>query len=106
MRNILFYLVITLSAFTLTVVSAFYQRPSSEVVEYGSECKIEHWMHCYKPRKSAGFPFAFGFDTPGVSVQHSVTPLVEDEFRLLPFLINIWFYFIMLLATLRLFNKT
>ena len=104
-KALLFYLVLLVISLGLTVGTVFYQRPSSEVVRYGNLCNIEEWMHCYQPREAAGFPFPYVFDVPGVSVEHIVSLAMEDEFRLLPFLIDIWFYFLLLIVTLSYFTK-
>jgi len=102
MKTLLLYITMLFLSFVFTVGTVFYQRPSSEVVMYGNLCNIEQWMHCYQPREAAGFPFPYGFDSPGVTVEHVVWPGMEDEFRLLPFIINIWFYFLMLTVSFRL----
>lgn len=88
----------------LTVASGLYQRPSGELGQYGNQCSVDDWMHCYQPVESAGFPFAYGFDTPGVSVEHQVA-LFEDEFRWLPFCVNAWFYYLLLFFSLRMFKE-
>jgi len=105
MKGILLHISLILLSIIITIATTLYQRPSSEIVQFGTECTVERWMHCYSPRVSAGFPFAFGFDTPGISIQHSVTPLIEDEFRIVPFLVDIWFYYIFLLLTLKAFRR-
>jgi len=102
MKTLLFHLAMLFLSLILTVGTVFYQRPSTEIVQYGNVCSIDQWMHCYQPREAAGFPFPYGFDTPGVTAEHAVWPGMEDEFRLLPFIINIWFYFLMLIVTFRL----
>ena len=70
-------------------VSARWDRVSDERIVYNNEC-----MHgpdpaaCLEPREVAGLPFAFVFDTPGVSVEHDAHPY-DDEVRAIPYLASV-----------------
>ncbi|MGB7816552.1 MAG: hypothetical protein WBL28_09415 [Methylotenera sp.] len=90
-RFILFFVIISITA---TLLSVFYQRLSSEIVQWGNLCGAADFLNCYHPNLSGGFPFAFIFDRPGVSVEYKLS-FGEDEFRWYPFLTDIWFYFVM-----------
>jgi hypothetical protein len=74
------------------VLSGFYQCSSGELVQWGNMCRDEYVANCFHPRLAGGFPYAFVVDSPGVSVENALGP--EDEFRFLPFVINVWFYFV------------
>ena len=47
--------------------------------------------YCYEMLPKGGFPFAFMWDNGGSSVIGKLS-WIEDDFRLLPFLGNWWFY--------------
>lgn len=46
---------------------------------------------------NGGFPVAYIFDTPGVSVEHQLS-FVEDTFCATAFIIDVAFYFIIVLC--------
>lgn len=92
MNRLTVILLFLLLSLIFTVLSGFYQRPSNEIVQWGTECDIEHWFHCFHPNLSGGFPFAFIFDTPTTSVHNSLG--LEDDFRWYPFIIDMCLYFI------------
>ena len=64
------------------------ERSSDAVAVYNNECRTPAGGRCVEPREAAGLPFAFVFDTPGVSVEHQVS-IVEDEARAGPFLAGV-----------------
>lgn len=91
----------------IALISGFYQRASSEIVEFGNVCSGEEFSQCYRPRLCGGFPFPFVFDNPGISVENTLS--AEDEFRWLPFVGNVWFYLLAVVFaynTLKEFLKT
>jgi len=103
MNRYLLFFVMLILALLLTISTFLYQRPSQELIKSGTECSVEYWMHCYTIRKSAGFPLAYVFDSPGVSIENKLG--VEDDFRLLPFVTNIWLFLILLMFTRQVFKK-
>lgn len=88
----------------MTCFTIFYTHVGSEIIKFGAECNIEQWMLCYHPRLTAGFPFAFYFDFPGVSVENQIG-FLEDEFRLYPFLIDLWIYYLLLFTSYHSFRS-
>ncbi len=95
MNRLTAILIFLLLSLVITLLSGFYQRPSNEIVQWGTECAAEYWFQCFHPNLSGGFPFAFIFDSPNTSVHNSLG--AEDDFRWYPFIINIWLYFIALI---------
>ena len=82
-----------LVALALAVVavgaSARWDRVSGERIVYNSECTFgPDPAACLESREVAGLPFAFVFDTPGVSVEHDAHPY-DDEVRPLPYLASV-----------------
>ena len=76
-------------AVTVVGVSARYDRISSERIIYNDECTFgPDPQACLEPREVAGWPFAFVFDTPGISVEHDAHPY-DDEVRALPYLASV-----------------
>ncbi len=53
-----------------------------------------------KPVLNGGFPFAYLFDAPGVSVEGKLS-LVEDQLRPVPFLVDVAVYFAVILLMVR-----
>ncbi|MDT0631407.1 hypothetical protein [Rubrivirga litoralis] len=82
-----------LVALALAVVaigaSARWDRVSGERIVYNNECASgPDPAACLEPREVAGFPFAFVFDTPGLTVEHDAHPY-DDEVRALPYLAGV-----------------
>ena len=53
----------------LALLSVLNQRMGPELVQYGNLCGPTASDPCYRPVLKGGFPFAFLYDTPGVSVE-------------------------------------
>ena len=87
-------------ALALASLSVLYERPTDEVAVVGNVCGPSTNEACVERRVGAGFPFAFVYDRPSISVPGAVH-LVEDEFRWAPFALNILIYFGILLLTFR-----
>ncbi len=85
-------------AILFVLMTVFYQRPSGEIILFGNVCDAQSWVECYRPRVSAGFPFAFIFDKPGITVEDNAS-FLEDDIRLLPFVMNVWLYTVLFLFT-------
>ena len=65
------------------------ERPTDEWVVYNNVCTFgPDPAACLEPRTAAGLPFAFVYDTPGVSVEHAAHPF-EDEVRPGPFWLGV-----------------
>lgn len=81
-----------LLAFTLTLVSFVVQRNGPEVIEFGNLCGPLHDEFCYEPVLKAGFPIAYVFDAPGISVPRKLGP--EDSFSVSAFTLDVAIYFV------------
>ena len=57
-------------------------------------------IYCPKPKLNGGWPAAFLFDKPGISVEGKLFP-TEDDFRWSPFAADIAFYLLALLGLAR-----
>jgi hypothetical protein len=84
------------AALTLALVSVEVERVGPELLEYGNLCGAAHIDPCYEPALKGGFPFAYLFDAPGISVQHQLT-FVEDDMHGWPFSADVAVYFAALL---------
>ena len=89
-----------IAAITLTVKSVDIERYGPELAAYGNMCGPSHNGPCNEPVLNAGFPVGYLFDNPGISVEHQLA-LIEDEFRIGAFLLDVAIYFaLVLLAAL------
>lgn len=79
-------------AFCLTAASAFYQRPSGEIVQVATECGSP--AACFASPLAGGFPLVYIVDSPSTSVLNQLGP--EDDFRVLPFAFDLWIYWILI----------
>src|SRR5688572_31550688 len=83
-------------AIALASLSVVYERPSNDSSIVGNLCGPLANEPCVERRLAAGFPLAYLYDRPSISVPGAIH-LVEDEFRFLPFVLNILIYFGVLL---------
>lgn len=74
----------------LTVLTSQGQREGPELAIYNHECGTLE-APCLEPRRAAGLPLQYWFDTPGVSVQHQLA-LGEDRIRWTPFALDAVFF--------------
>lgn len=86
-------------AFAFALASAAIQRLGPD---HGIYCalgkSIEGYdIYCPKPKLNGGWPAAFLFDRPGISVEGKLFP-VEDDFRWAPFAADVAFYLLLLLG--------
>jgi hypothetical protein len=89
-----------LAAFLLTISTAWINPPTDERAMYGLDGSLEeNW----KPRAVAGWPAPYLADSPNTSVLHQVGP--EDVFRPGPFAATISFWYLVVLAALRIFRR-
>lgn len=75
------------SAVVLTLLTVSFERAGPELVQYGDAI--------YEPVSRGGFPLAYLFDVPGISVQRQLGP--EDELFVGALIADIAFYFVIVL---------
>ena len=61
-------------------------------------------IYCPMPVLNGGWPAPFAFDTPGISVEGKIS-FLEDDFRPWPFIADVAFYELILLAIWRLLRR-
>jgi hypothetical protein len=82
---------LALIALALACVSSAYQPLGPEIGLYGTECvPIED---CSRALRGGGLPLQYAIDIPGITTQGRLG--IEDEFRALPFALDILFYFVL-----------
>ncbi len=86
-----------LVAVLLTLLSTRVQRRGPEQVVYGNLCGPTMSDLCYKPVLKGGYPIAFLFDAPGVSVEDQLS-FGEDHVRLDAFAADVAVYLVVLIA--------
>lgn len=91
MRRLLSLVALLLSALLLTGLSSNVERNGPELAAYGNLCGAEHDEPCMKQRLNGGFPWAYLFDSPGISVEGQLS-FGEDEVRMYPLLADIAAY--------------
>ena len=75
-------------AITLALLSVFVEWVGPEVVQYGDSD--------YRPVLKGGFPFAYLFDAPGISVERQLA-FVEDKLFAGALILDIGIYFAVVL---------
>ena len=80
-----------LSALLLTGLSSNVECNGPELASYGNLCGATQDEHCLKPRLNGGFPWAYLFDSPGISVEGQLS-FGEDEVRMYPLLADLAAY--------------
>ena len=89
-----------IAAIMLALLSVHVERIGPELVVYGNLCGPSHSDFCYKPVLKGGFPVAYLFDAPGVSIERQLA-FVEDNLSVISLALDIAIYFaIILLAML------
>jgi hypothetical protein len=84
-----------ISAIALALLSAFVERVGPELVQYGDSD--------YKPVLKGGFPVAYLFDMPGVSVVRQLS-FGEDQLFTGALMLDIAFYFALVLLPILLIS--
>ena len=84
------------SAITLALLSVHVERVGPELAEYGNLCGPNAADPCLKPVLKAGFPVAYLFDAPGVSVERQLA-FAEDKLVVGALLLDIAFYVVLVL---------
>jgi hypothetical protein len=80
------------AALSLALLSSEIERTGPDLAQYGNLCGPSSSEPCLKPVLKGGYPFAYLFDAPGVSVQGRLS-FGEDELRPAPFVIDSGVYF-------------
>ena len=80
-----------LLALTFTLLSSAIERKGPELASYGNLCGPNSDQDCLEPILNAGFPFAYLFDVPGVSVERKLF-IVQDTIRPIPFALSFLVY--------------
>jgi hypothetical protein len=104
MGSRLFKLGLTSLAFVLAcalaLLSVLVQREGPELEAYGTLSSPASDEGCYKPVLKGGFPFAFLFDAPGISVQGKLS-FGEDTLRPVVSALDIAVYLAVVLPAVR-----
>ena len=88
-----------ISAITLALLSVYIERVGPEVIEYGNLCGAGNSDPCYKPVLKGGFPIAYLFDAPGVSVERQLA-FVDDKLVVGRLVLDIAVYFALALLVI------
>jgi hypothetical protein len=80
------------TAITLAFLSVRVERAGPELVAYGNLCGPSAADPCYKPVLKGGYPAAYLFDAPGVSVERQLA-FGEDELFVGALVLDIAIYF-------------
>lgn len=87
------------SAMTLTLMSSSVERLGPELAVYGNLCGPRQNDLCYKPVLKSGFPVAYLFDAPGVSIERQLG--LEDKLSVGAFALNVALYSVLFLLAFR-----
>jgi hypothetical protein len=79
-------------AVVLALLSVRIERRGPEQVVYGNVCGRAGSDLCYRPVLKGGFPVAYLFDAPGVSVEDQLA-FIEDNFQPVAFTLDVALYF-------------
>ena len=85
-----------ISAITLAFLSVCIERMGPELAAYGNLCGRSGSDPCYEPVLKGGFPAAYLFDAPGVSVERQLA-FVEDNLFVGPLVLDVAIYFALIL---------
>jgi len=91
MRDALKLFLLAVAALALTLLSLEVERVGPELGEAGNLCGPNRDQWCYVPVLNGGWPFAYLFDKPSISVPNQLG--VEDKFETPRFLLDLIFYF-------------
>lgn len=84
-------------ALALASLSVAIERRTDETAVVGNVCGPATNEDCIERRLAGGFPFAYLYDRPSISVPGAIH-LGEDEFRPLPFFLDYLLYLAILLG--------
>jgi len=91
-------------ASTLAILSVLVERTGPELEEYGNLCGPTSNDPCYKPVLKGGFPFAYLFDAPGISVERKLS-FGEDTLRPVALAFDIAVHFVVVLLAVRIVSR-
>ena len=99
MRTTLRGSALVIVALLLSLASVLVQRHGPD---HGIYCALGksadgYDIYCPRPKLNGGWPAAFLFDRPGISVEDSLF-LIEDDFRWQPFMADVGFYMALLVG--------
>jgi len=86
-------------AITLTLASVNIERVGPEQAAYGNLCGPYTDDPCLEPVLKGGFPFAYLFDAPGISVERQLA-FIEDQLHIGALILDIAIYFAIVLAAM------
>lgn len=86
-QKVILLAVVILAASALVLASSAIQVVGPEEGTYGNVCGPSGDDLCYQELVKGGFPFAFIFDNPSVSVRDQIG-FFEDDFFIIPFIID------------------
>jgi hypothetical protein len=89
-----------ITAIVLALVSSYVERIGPELAVYGNMCGPSGSDFCYKPVLKGGFPIAYLFDMPGVSVERELS-FGEDILSVGALVLDIAIYFAIVLLVMR-----
>jgi len=84
-------------ALILSALSVLIERTGPELGQFGNLCGPTSDDPCLEPLLKGGYPVAYLFDTPGLSVEHRLS-FGEDMFYLGAFTVNSAVYLFLLSA--------
>jgi hypothetical protein len=98
-RAIKIYVILLAAAFFIATSSCAIQRHGPDQAIYCSLGKTRDGfdIFCPEPVLNGGWPAPFAFDRPGISVEDRIS-FFEDDLRAWPFIADVAFYFMLLLA--------
>lgn len=91
-------------AVALGTLSSFMEREGPELVDYGDICGVANNEPCLKPVLKGGFPIAYLFDRPGVSVERKLA-FVEDRLEPWALALDVGIFWAAIVAVLRLSKR-
>lgn len=86
-------------ALALTLGSVNVERVGPELAAYGNLCGPGTADPCLEPVLKGGFPFAYLFDAPGISVEGQLA-FVEDQLHVGALILDIAVYFAIVLSAI------
>ena len=91
-------------AVALAALSSLIERKGPELVAYGDLCGVAGNEPCLKPVLKGGFPIAYLYDRPGVSVERKLA-FVEDRLEPLAFALDVGAFWAAIVAALMLSKR-
>jgi hypothetical protein len=88
-----------IAAILLTLASVNVERVGPEQAAYGNLCGPHTNDLCFEPVLKGGFPFAYLFDAPGISVERQLE-FIEDQLHVGALALDIAIYFALVLSAI------